>query len=452
MTVSSELASFALGLEADAIAAPVRREALRAFFNWMGCAVGGSGSETTDLALRGARRLGGSGEATVFGRSTSLDMAGAAFVNCISASVDAFDDTDAVMMLHPTSPVASAAFAVAESQGSTGRAFLEALIAGMEIEYRLCKAISAPHARPRRGFYLTGLTAPLGAAAASARLLGLSVSQTVSALAIASVSAAGHQDALSSMCCPFVPSNAARNGVAAAIFAAEGFRGSETAIEGPKGFASLFSEKPDIDVILDGLGSRFELLSLTYKPYPCGIVVHAALDACMEITRLPIFDGNRVERVVARVSPETIELMSRQPEPKDGLQAQVSAHHWIAAVLATGTAGVEHAREASLLDPRIRALRDRVELVGDQSLARHATQVTVWSAGGTTIERTVSHARGSMGNPMSDDELERKFMSYAGDVVGPDIRDLARSCWEIDRLPDVAGIARLAAAPKHEAA
>lgn len=450
MTASHRFASFALS--SGPFPDPVRHEVVRACVNWLGCAVGGSGTETTDLALRGARRVGGTGEATVFGRDTTLDAAGAAFVNCISASVDAFDDTDAAMMLHPTSPVASAAFAVAEQLGASGSAFLDAVIVGMEIEYRLCKAISAPPARPRRGFYLTGLTATLGAAASACRLYGLSERETVSALGIASVSAAGHQDALSSMCCPFVPSNAARNGINAAILASEGFRGSDTAIDGPKGFARLFAEEPNLDGLTDDLGSRFELLSLTYKPYPCGIVVHAALDACLEIAGTPGFGGRDIERIVALVSPETIELMSRQPHPADSLQAQVSAHHWIAAALATGTAGIEHTLPRSLSDPAIARLRSLVELVGAGSLRRHAATVTVHFADGTAIERSIAHARGSIGNPMSDDELDSKFRSYAGRVIGSDADELARLSWSLETVGDVSDVARICAFASRKAA
>jgi 2-methylcitrate dehydratase PrpD len=84
----------------------------------------------------------------------------------MASSVDAFDDTDAVMMLHPSSPVAAAAFSVAQEQGSSGQQFLDALVVGMEVEYRLCRMLALPPARPRMGVYLSGLTGSPGAAAA----------------------------------------------------------------------------------------------------------------------------------------------------------------------------------------------------------------------------------------------------------------------------------------------
>jgi len=150
------------------------------------------------------------------------------------------------------------------------------------------------------------LTGCVGAAAACARLLGLDIKQTGGAITVAATGAAGFQEALSSLCCPFVPANASRNGVFAALLAREGYHGSRSTLEGNRGFARVFSEKPDLDAAVDGLGSRFLLETITYKPYPCGIVIHPALDACLDFLADGSLSYQQIENVRLVVNPLTV--------------------------------------------------------------------------------------------------------------------------------------------------
>jgi 2-methylcitrate dehydratase PrpD len=445
VSVTQRLASFVAATGGSRIPEPVRREATRAVFNWIGCAVGGSDRPAPSNALRAVERIAGRGASSIFGHGKSLDSANAAFVNCISSSVDAFDDTDAVMMLHPTSPVAAAAFAIGEEIGASGSEFLDAVIVGMETEYRLCKVLASPPAKPRTGVYLSGLTGVVGAAAAVSKLLKSSEERIAWALAIAAVSASGQQDALSSMCCPFIPSNAARGGVLAAIMAQEGFNGSASAIEGPRGFANVFSDSPNLGAVTSGLGQTFDLMSITYKPYPCGIVVHASLDACLDIARTPGFTAANIDGVSVRIPQITIDLMGRQPAPKDSMQAQVSAHHWIAAALVSGRAGVEQSEGAALVDPEIARVRALVKLTVQPDLARDAAVLEVTMRDGRVIQRKIDHARGSIDNPMSDRDLEAKFRDYAGRIVGERRIDaLVEASWKLPELRSLGELARLA--------
>jgi 2-methylcitrate dehydratase PrpD len=274
--------------------------------------------------------------------------------------------------------------------------------------------------------------------------LNTSEQQTAWALAIAAVTASGQQDALSSMCCPFIPSNAARGGVLAAIMAQEGFNGSATAIEGPRGFANVFSDSPNFDAVAKDLGQTFELMSITYKPYPCGIVVHASLDACLDIARTPGFDSANIEGVSVQIPQITVDLMGRQPAPKDSMQAQVSAHHWIAAALTRGRAGVEESEGAALADPEIGRVRSLVKLTVQQNLARDAATLEVTMKDGRVLGRKIDHARGSIDNPMSDRDLETKFRDYAGRVVGTDRIDaLVEASWRLPTLRSLGEVARL---------
>ena len=441
-----KLANFAL--EVPKAPAPVRHEVSRAAFNWMGCAVGGSRRDAVRIALKAVQAISGPPQACVLGSLAMLDCSNAAFVNCIASSVDAFDDTDATLMLHPTSPVASAALAVAELVGASGAAFLDALLVGMEIEYRLCATLARPPARPRIGFYLSGLTGCVGAAAASARLLGLDEERTIGALTVAATGAAGFQEALSSMCCPFVPANASRNGVFAALLAREGYHGSRSTLDGKRGFVRVFSEEPDLAAAVDGLGSKFLLETITYKPYPCGIVIHPALDACLDVLADPRFSPAQVENIKLTVNPLTVTLTGHQPTPADGLEAQVSAHHWVAATLVNGHAGIQNCEPASFSDPRIAELRRRVELSPDNRVRRDEVIAEFRLRDGVVIERHIDHCRGSILRPMTDQDLKAKFLSYGAPILaGPALQQLVEAAWEIsdlENLQHLAGMTQVA--------
>lgn len=440
-----KLASFALEGSVRQAPAPIRDEVRRAAFNWLGCAVGGSRREAVTIALKGVKAISGPPQACVLGNLAMLDCSNAAFVNCIASSVDAFDDTDATMMLHPTSPVAAAALAVAELVGASGAAFLDALLVGMEIEYRLCATLARPPARPRIGFYLSGLTGCVGAAAASARLLGLDQERTIGALTVAATGAAGFQEALSSMCCPFVPANASRNGVFAALLAREGYHGSRSTFEGTRGFVRVFSKEPDLAAAVEGLGSNFLLETITYKPYPCGIVIHPALDACLAVLADPAFSPGQVESIKLTVNPLTVTLTGHRPAPADSLEAQVSAHHWVAATLVNGHGGIQNCEPASFADPRIAQLRQRVQLAPDDRIRRDEVIAEFRLRGGAVLSRHIEHCRGSISRPMTDEDLKSKFLSYGAPILaGPALQHLVAVAWEIGAVENMRDLSRLA--------
>jgi 2-methylcitrate dehydratase PrpD len=442
MTLLDELAAFAVDTDFASVPSKVLEEVERACLNWLACAVGGSESDATSIALRSVQRTSSLEQATVFGRDSSVDIINAAFLNCLSASVDAFDDTDAEMMLHPTSPVASAAFAVAEHLGLGGREFLPATLIGMEIEYRLCRMLSTA---PRMGFYLSGLTGVVGAAAAASILLKANRSQVANAMAIAAVGAAGFQEALSSMACPFVPANASKNAILAALLAVEGFTGTNTAIEGARGFGNVFSNAPDYTRVTRNLGIDYNIGTLTYKPYPCGIVIHPALDACLELTAETAIASEEIVGIDVAVAPITIGLCGSRRHPKDELEAQVSAHHWIAAALVRGKATIDLISPDMLTSPEIARLRDMVDLKPDEGIRRDEVLLTVRTPGGRARSCHIEHCKGSLANPMTQIDLNEKFRSYGTRAIGrSNVDRLIDVLTDLANLDDVRLIGRLA--------
>src|SRR2546423_9457310 len=162
MEITRTLARFVIEHDASKVPEPVRHEAARSFLNWVGCAVGASRHETVECALAGLKEFSGPAQATVLGRTERLDIMHAVLMNGITSHTFDFDDTHLKTVIHPSGPIASAAFALAEQTGATGREFVDAVILGADVACRVGNAIYPAHYD--RGWHITGSAGQFGAA------------------------------------------------------------------------------------------------------------------------------------------------------------------------------------------------------------------------------------------------------------------------------------------------
>ena len=280
--VTTQLANYAAGIQYNELPASVRREAVRSIFNIVGCMLGGARHQGVEIADSALGCFSGPGKATLIGRGRRADPLHATLINCLASSIYSFDDTHEQAVVHPSGPVAAAALALAEMQPVSGQTLLTAFAVGVELECRLCKALTVPPAKGSMAWSGTGITGGIGAAVAAGRMLGLDMAGMRSAIGIALSQAAGFRAMHGSLCTPLMPAQAAQTGLRAALLAQAGFTSSPVALEGRYGYLSVYCETPDLDALTGGLGERFEILRNTYKPYPCGIVIHPIIDACLE--------------------------------------------------------------------------------------------------------------------------------------------------------------------------
>ena len=425
--------------------AAVRHEATRSFVNWMGCALGGARDPIARTAAAALCEFSGKPEATLIGGKRKVDILTASLLNCISSGAHAFDDTHADMVLHPAGPIAAAIMALAERAPVKGEDFLLALVLGIEIESRLARAIVVPPAQCDVGWYLTGLTGGVGAAAAAGKLLGLSTEQIVWACGIACGEASGFRAMHGSMCSPLVPAHAGHTGLRAALLARQGYTSTAHHIEGDRGFLHLYSDKSNPAALTEGLGSTYEVMRNTYKPYPCGIVVHPIIDACLELREKHGIDYHAVARVEVKAHPVAITLADKT-HPADGMQSKVSIQHWVAVSLVDAAAGIAQLQTARVRSPEIVALRERVSAVADAAIAPDAADVTIHMQNGRQWHCRIAHGIGSADNPMSDRDLDTKFANLArGSIAEDQIAALIAQCWRVGELPDAGEIGRSAA-------
>ncbi|HEY9536041.1 MAG TPA: MmgE/PrpD family protein [Kiloniellaceae bacterium] len=437
--VTARLAEWITGLDAAAIPAEVRAEGVRTFVNWVGCAVGGATHETADRALAAVEPFSGPRKATVLGRPEKLDALHAALLNGITSHVLDYDDTHLKTIIHPAGPVASALLALAEIRPLSGRDLLTALIVGIEVECRIGNAVYPDHYD--RGWHITGTAGVFGAAAAVGRAIGLDAQKMGWALGLAATQSAGLREMFGTMTKSFHPGRAAQNGAMAAFLAEAGYDSSEQALEAPRGFAHVLSDKQDFDEILNDLGSRWEASLNSYKPFACGIVIHPTIDGCQQI-RAEI--GARVKDIAAvklTTHPLVLELTGKRA-PKTGLEGKFSVYHAAACALLRGDGAPTVFTDAVVSLPEVVALRDRVTAVADPGCHEAAVTIEVTFEDGSTLKKHVERAIGSRERPLSNEQLETKFMNQAKLVIGEaEARALLDLAWAIDDLDRAAAVA-----------
>jgi len=415
---------------------------VRTLLNWVGVAVGGSHHETVDNAVAALAPFSGPAQAGILGRKERFDIMNAAFINGVSSHIFDYDDTHLKTIIHPGGPVISAILAFSEYRSVSGKDFLNALILGVETECRIGNAVYPDHYD--RGWHITGTAGVFGAAAAMGKLLSLTEQQMVWALGLAASQPVGLRESFGSMNKSFNPGRAANNGMTAAILAAKNYTSSDGMIEAKRGWATTISTKQDYREITDDLGKRYETALNTYKPFACGIVLHPAIDAAIQLRNQYKLTADQIDHIDLQVNPLVLELTGKKT-PQEGLEGKFSIYHAVAVAIVEGAAGEKQFSNRAVRDPVVVALRSKVIPMVNQSIKPAQVDLDITLKDGRKLHKHIEHAIGSVEVPMSDGALETKFSDLAeGILPHPQIRQLLDICWNIEKLPGAAAVAKAA--------
>jgi 2-methylcitrate dehydratase PrpD len=436
--ITKHVAEFVVNSRAEQIPESVYGEATRSFLNWIGCTVGGSTHPALDIAWAAAKPFAGSEQSTVLGRGFKTDLLNATLLNGIASHVFDFDDTHLKTIIHPAGPVASGLLAMAETRPMTGREFLHAFIVGIEVECRIGNSVYPDHYD--RGWHITGTAGVFGAAAAAGKILGLDVQQMTYALGIAATQSSGLREMFGTMCKPFHPGRAAQNGTYAAFLAKEGFTSSERGIEAPRGFAHVASTKFDPSEITDGLGIHWESALNTYKPFACGIVIHPAIDACVQLRNAYGLKAADIASIDLKVHPLVLELTGKTA-PRTGLESKFSVYHSCAAAIVHGRCGEHEYSDECVADATIIGLRQKVKAVVQAGIHEHQVDATVNTTDGRVLHLFIENAIGSLGRPLTDQELDAKLTDMCDPIIGPaGSRNLIAAARAVGTAPDLRAV------------
>jgi 2-methylcitrate dehydratase PrpD len=354
------------GLTFDDLPRPVVDHAKVCLLDWIGAALCGSNSPTAAIALCAVRQIAGRGRATLVGARQGACSFGAAFYNGAVGAVDEIDDVHQDASLHPGSVVVPAALAMAEGQRASGQRLLTAVVAGYDMVVRVARAAGPSH---YAHWHTTGTCGTFGAAAAAGSILGLDPAVMTMALGLAGTQAAGLWESLNgeaTMAKHLHSAKAASSGILAALLAREGFQGSPTILEGPKGFLAAASEATSADLqrLTAHVGRPFLIMRNFFKRNAC---CRAAFEGVEAIERLRETDPSAlaaIRHITVTMKPARLWLV-RNNNPKTAFDAKFSLPFCMALMALRGRVSAGDFTAENLRDPAIRRFMRKVVLAAD---------------------------------------------------------------------------------------
>src|SRR5947207_2301851 len=232
------------------------------------------------------------------------------------------------------------------------------------------------------------------------------------ACVLAATQAAGIREMFGSMAKSFQPGRAAQNGYTAALLGRANFTAGERALEGPRGFAAVTAARYDLDKITANLGVDFELRDNAYKPYACGLVVHPAIDGCVELHRELRPAAESIASVRVRVAPLVLDLCNKQ-DLRRALESKYSIYHACAIGLVRGKGGLNEFTEDALADPELAHVRGVTTAIADPAIKEDQAHIEVTLRDGRKLVKFVEQSLGNVHRPLSDAQLTEKFVDQA---------------------------------------
>lgn len=412
----------------------------------VGVTLAGSGESCTRIVSGVAAHS--AGLALLFGSRHRVAPLDAALINGTAAHALDFDDCSNSMGGHPSAPVLPALFALAGARKASGRDFLAAYIAGLETETRIARGVNFHHYE--KGWHPTATLGTFGAAAASAHLLRLDVERTAQALALAASLASGIKANFGTMTKPLHVGHAARNGLMAALLAADGFTANEGAFEHAQGFFLVFNSAGNFspEAVLADWAQPLDILKpgIAIKQYPCCGSTHPAIDAMLALVEEHGLTPTMVERVESRTHPRRLAHTNR-PDPRSALDAKFSVQYCLARALMHGRIRLEHFEGDAYRDAQVRALLPRIHAAPHPDMRMSSTdhfggEVRITTTDGRRLCAKVDRPLGrGPEKPLPRPRLEAKFLDCAARALEPSAA--ARALQLIDELDGLAEVGSL---------
>jgi 2-methylcitrate dehydratase PrpD len=404
-----ELVRYMMAARSTSLPGAVMQKGKSHLLDSLAAVVSGSTLKPGKLGCQHAREQGAKEQCSILGTSFKTTPVLAAFANGMSGHADETDDSNS--QLHPGCAIVPAALAVGEWQNRSGEALLRAVILGYDVGFRFHQAFE-----PRS----TSFGATFGCAVAAGTLAELDDLRLRYLLSYAAQQASGSrawvgdddhiEKAFDYAGMP------ARNGVTAALLVQSGFTGNRDVLEGDQGIIKTYAPC-DPKKILHELGERFTITSCLIKKYPVGSPMMETVDATLGLLAKNAIDTERIEKVIVRIPESGARTVNNRHMP------DVNVQYMVAAILIAGQLSFELAHDYERFrDPRVLALKEKVQLIGDPEMERSGPRfqgkLEISFKDGKTLSEHVSNCRGRPENPMRPDEVEKKAAWLIEPVVG----------------------------------
>lgn len=417
----------------------------------VGVALAGLNEDCTRILREVEGVEAGRGDCLVWGtrsRTTALD---AALINGTASHALDYDDMAATAATHPSAVIVPVLFALGEREGTSGRDFVAAYVAGYEMGVRLSQALYFHHYE--KGWHPTATLGTFSAAASAAHLLRLDVDQTATALALSASMASGIKANFGTMTKPFHAGQSARAGLLAAELAARGFTAKQEAFEHSQGFFNVFNGPGSYDAerAMDGWSDPLAIVGTDagIKVFPCCGSTHAGIEAAFAIRRDHAPDLSKVERIEIHMNPRRFPHTDNK-SPTDRLGGKFSQQYVVSRALKDGEVLLSHFETDALDDPEVRALMAKVILVpaaefDNVAKSQFGGRLVIRMADGKTFTaETTRDPWPTNKEPLAEDTLFGKFNDCARRALPRDrIASAFEALMNIADLPDLRGIGRL---------
>ena len=401
-------------------------------------------------AISYVKTLAGAPQACVVGSHIVTTAENAALANGMMAHADETDDSHAPTSQHPGCGIVSAAMAMAERERRDGMELLRAVALGYDVSCRINRALQAYEFRAV-GHSTHSFGPTFGAAVAAGSLAGVGYDQARYLLSYAAQQTSGvrcwNRDTKHIEKAFDFGGMPARNGVAAASMAAHGFTGVDDVFSGERNFFVAYDESarigkaPEPERLINGLGSTYEIMETTIKRWSVGSPVQAPLDALAELIRTHRIEADDVEHVIIRIPSFFFNTVNNNDNMPNVCMQYLCAVMLIDSFV---TFEASHSRQR-MKNKRIREIRGRIELIGDDALMRVYNQqasyqgiVEIRLKDGREVHHHTKAFRGTPKNPMTRSEVDEKAFHLLAPTLGQKrARALSDAVWGLEKVSNV---------------
>lgn len=398
-------------------------------------AIGGSPKAGVGELVDIIREWGGSEQSTIIAYGIKCPAPNAAQVNATMIHALDYDDGNPSAMVHIGCVTVSTCFAVAERMGGiSGKELITTIALGADFMSRLSLA-SRPNSNLMAcGWHPTALNGFLGAAAMAGRIMGLDEEKMVNALGITYHQCAGNLQSVNdgALTKRMGPGLAAKGGITAALMAERGITGAKNSLEGKFGLFNLYHGGDyDTGILTDGLGKRFEVENLGFKPYPCCGHNHAFIDATLSLMSRHNIKADQVQEITVYGGESGYALcvpLEVKRTPRTIVDAQFSVPWTVATALVKGKVSLEDFTEEAIKNKDVLEISQKVTGHLDTGMNRHGVgpgRVTILTKDGAEYTEYVEYCSGTPENPMTFDDCTRKFRECSAYSIKPLSADTA---------------------------
>ncbi|BBO88084.1 MmgE/PrpD family protein [Desulfosarcina ovata] len=438
MSISEKLSKYILTTSYADIPDEVKRYTKLCLFDWLGVTIGGSNEKIASILIDFIGEMGGKNQATIIGKGIKTNVLFATLANgCISHALD-FDDSHAGSFIHPSVCLAPAVIAVGEHLKVSGKKLITAFSIGFEIASRIGKAAGFSHYQ--RGWHTTSTVGRFGAVAGTAKLLNLTIDETINAFGIAGTQISGLREVFGTMSKPFNAGKSAMDGVLSAYLAKRGFDSSDLIFEGRYGIGRVLASKADVNKLLGGLGTDYQIVDVGFKRYASALATHSTIEAIKEIKEKESLSVKDVHKINIELGKLPLSVIDNK-EPKRELEAKFSIYHCAALAFIEGSAGQKMFKREKLNDPKLVDFSKKVETELNPDFSMFETKVTLTTTDGRHFEMYIPSPKGTPENPMTFEEMKQKFKGLVYPVYS---REKTRQIfYKIKGLEDISDIGEI---------